>query len=145
SDLAAIARSAGFLVASVVDLFNSGDARIAVLDTSINHMPEVFEYQWQPPVASSSGDGRHSYLLAGASCLAGDLFGKYRFDDGLHVGSRVVFTDIGAYSMVKANMFNGINLPNLYLLHEGGRLELIKRFEFDDFFTLCGAENATGP
>jgi len=135
---AAIARSAGSLVATVVDLFNNERKQIAVLDTSINHLPEVFEYQLRPEVINESTKGKYSYLLAGSACLAGDIFGEYRFAAPLEVGSRIVFPNRGVYSLVKANMFNGINLPTIYLLNERGVTEEVKRFGFTDFMSLCG-------
>ena len=39
---AAVVREAGYLVSSVLDLFISDGKTVAVLDTSVNHMPEVF-------------------------------------------------------------------------------------------------------
>lgn len=137
---AAIARSAGYFVSTVVDLFDSGGQLIAVLDTSTNHMPEVFEYQFRPPVAGATDSGAHRYLLAGSACLAGDLFGEYTFDRPLQVGARVLFPDRGAYSQVKAHMFNGINLPSLYALDGQGRLATIRHYAFEDFLRLCGGE-----
>jgi carboxynorspermidine decarboxylase len=136
---ASIVRRAGQIVASVVDLFASGGRQLAVLDTSVNHMPEVFEYQFEPDVAGDSASAEYEYLLAGASCVAGDLFGSYGFVEPLRVGTRIVFPDMGAYAMVKANMFNGINLPTIYALGEAGELAEIKRFGYADFLTLCGA------
>jgi carboxynorspermidine decarboxylase len=141
---AAIVRRAGSLVASVVDLFSSGEHQIAVLDTSVNHMPEVFEYQFEPDVAGDREGGTYTYLLAGSSCLAGDLFGIYRFDQPLEIGSQVVFENMGAYSLVKANWFNGINLPNIYARTPSGELVLHKRFGLTDFLTHCGVERHAG-
>ena len=125
-------RAAGYFVASVLDLFKSGGATVAVLDTTVNHMPEVFEYGFQPDVAGAldavteteKGDGTHEYLLAGCTCLAGDLFGAYRFPDPLHVGDRVVFSNAGSYTLVKAHTFNGVALPSVYALTTGGELVL---------------------
>lgn len=135
---ASIVRRSGSLVSSVVDLFPSGDRQVAVLDTSVNHMPEVFEYKFEPDVLGDSDSGEFEYLLAGSACLAGDLFGEYAFEEPLTTGSRVVFPDVGAYSLVKANMFNGINLPTVYLLTDQGELQELKRYRFDDFLSLCG-------
>ena len=45
---------------------------------------------------------------------------------------RIVFENVGAYMQVKANMFNGINLPASYL-YDSGDYELIKRHDYDDF------------
>ncbi len=136
-----IVREAGYLVSSIVDLFQSDGDTIAILDTTVNHAPEVFEYEWSPPVADASEGGEFQYTLAGCSCLAGDLFGKYRFRNRLEVGQRVTFGSLGAYAMPKWSTFNGINLPNVYLLTEGGELLLKQRFTFDDFASRCGVPN----
>lgn len=135
---AALARRAGYLVASVVDLFDSDGRSVAVLDTSVNHLPEVFEYQFEPDVLGDCDDGEYEYTLAGGACLAGDLFGNYGFREPLGIGSRVIFPDSGAYSMVKANWFNGINLPTLYTLEPDGELRLLRRFGYQDFLHTCG-------
>lgn len=135
---AGVVNSAGYLVASVIDLFNSDGKTIAVLNTSVNHIPEVFEYQFEPDILEHRKGGKHKYLLVGCTCLAGDLFGEYAVDQPLDVGSRITFQNIGAYSFVKAHMFNGINLPSIYLLSQTGAPELIKKFNFDDFATHCG-------
>jgi carboxynorspermidine decarboxylase len=137
---AGLVRGAGYLVASVIDLFKSDGRTIAVLDTTVNHMPEVFEYQFEPDVLGDSEEGGHEYLLAGGTCLAGDLFGLYGFDEPLEIGSRVVFPDVGAYTTVKAHLFNGINLPSVYTLGADGRLELRRRYTYQDFVSRCGVD-----
>ena len=137
---AAIVRSAGVLVATVEDIVEGDQQPIAILDTTVNHWPEVFEYQFEPDVEGHVDDGRFTYLLAGCSCLAGDLFGVYSFNEPLEVGSRVVFRNAGAYSIVKANMFNGINLPNIYSLTAAGELVLVKRFTYEEFASRCGVD-----
>jgi carboxynorspermidine decarboxylase len=135
---AAIAQGAGYLVTTVVDLFESEGREVAVLDTSVNHVPEVFEYQTRLDVAGA-GEGRaHPYILAGATCLAGDVFGVYAFDERLTVGARLIVANRGAYSLVKANMFNGVNLPAIYGLATDGQLTLKRRFSYEDFLGRCG-------
>jgi carboxynorspermidine decarboxylase len=135
----AIVGDAGYIVSSVVDIFKSDGRKIAILDTSVNHMPEVFEYQYKPDIMQESVDGKYIYTLAGCTCLSGDLFGDYRFDEPLEIGSRIVFEDMGAYTLVKANMFNGVNLPTIYALTTEGKLELKKQFGYEDFKSRCGA------
>ena len=103
-------------------------------------MPEVFEYQYRPSIMQESETGKYRYILGGASCLAGDLFGEYSFDEPLKVGSKIVFEDMGAYTLVKAHMFNGINLPTIYLQNMDGELELIREFDYEDFLSRCGAK-----
>jgi len=130
---AGVVRDTCFLVAQVVDLFESDGVQVAVLDTTVNHMPEVFEFQFSPDVVGDTNEGRYCYILAGATCLAGDVFGEYAFDTPLAVGSRVTFTGVGAYTLVKSHMFNGINLPTIYALTPAGELTLHKRFDYGDF------------
>jgi carboxynorspermidine decarboxylase len=130
---ATLVREAGYLVASVIDMFGSDGATVAVLDTTVNHAPEVFEYQFEPDAVGHAPGHPFAYVLAGASCLSGDLFGEYRFAQPVEVGSRVVFRNMGAYTLVKAHMFNGINLPSLYTITESGSVRLRRRFSYQDY------------
>ena len=137
---AAISRAAGYLITTVSDLIESEGKIVAVLDTTVNHWPEVFEYQFEPDVVGHIDGGRYEYILAGSSCLAGDIFGEYAFEEPLEIGSRIIFANAGAYSLVKAHMFNGINLPTIYALTESGELIMKKRFTYADFADRCGVE-----
>ncbi|UCB57020.1 MAG: hypothetical protein JSV30_00015 [Candidatus Omnitrophota bacterium] len=128
------------IASSVVDIFNSDGKDIAVLDTSVNHMPEVFEYQVRPEIAQESTGGKYKYILAGATCLAGDVFGEYQFARPLAVGSKIIFKTMGAYTLVKAHMFNGVNLPAIYAYTQKEKLELEKQFEYEDFLIKCGGD-----
>ena len=134
----AVVGDAGCMVSTVLDIFNNEGKDIAVLDTTVNHMPEVFEYQSRPEVMQESADGKYKYILAGASCLAGDLFGEYSFGRPLRAGSRITFKTMGAYTFVKAHMFNGINLPAIYAYTQEGKIELKKEFNYEDFLSKCG-------
>lgn len=133
-----IVGDAGYIVSRVLDIFKNDGRDIAVLDTSVNHMPEVFEYQFEPTVLNCSKNGKWQYLLAGSTCLAGDLFGEFCFDEQLEIGSRIIFKTMGAYTLVKAHMFNGINLPSVYAYSKERELVLKKKFNYDDFFVKCG-------
>ena len=75
----AVVNDAVSLVATVIDCFDSDGKTVAVLDTSINHNPEVFEYQRQPDILQNDSQGEQSAILVGSSCLAGDVFGEYQF------------------------------------------------------------------
>jgi carboxynorspermidine decarboxylase len=129
----AVVGRAGSLVTSVIDLFESGGKTIAILDSSINHLPEIFEYQYKPVVMQATDSGEYEYRLAGASCLSGDLLGDYRFDTKLTIGSKIIIENIGAYMLVKANMFNGINLPSVYMLDKDRELRLLKQFDYSHY------------
>lgn len=136
----AIVGNAGYMVASVIDLFESGNKSIAVLDTTINHLPEVFEYQYRPAILQEDRGGKYSYRLAGASCLSGDIFGDYRFERPLEIGNRIIFSNVGAYMMVKANTFNGINLPTVYSVDSEGKLAMQKRYSYAEYRQRLGQE-----
>ncbi len=129
----AIVNDAGLLVASVIDIFEKNGEKIAVLDTTVNHLPEVFEYTYRPEVIGAVKNGLYRYQLAGRSCLAGDLFGIYRFPNPLSINDKIIFKNVGAYSLVKAHRFNGINLPNIYSLDTDGKLVLRRSFDYSDF------------
>lgn len=128
-----IVGSAGSLVSSVIDMFESDGKQVAILDTTVNHLPEVFEYQYKPEIVQENSEGGYEYRLAGCSCLSGDMFGDYRFEQVLSIGSRVIFKNVGAYMFVKANTFNGINLPAVIILKSDGALVLQKEFSYADF------------
>ena len=130
---AALVRHAAVLVSQVIDLFNVGGKRVAVLDTTVNHMPEVLEFSYQPDVLGQSGDTGHEYILAGSTCLAGDVFGSYRLHSKLSIGERIVFTGVGAYTLAKAHRFNGVNLPAIWSLDSSGALRLRKQYDFQHY------------
>ena len=136
----AFVREAGFLVSTVLDLIETDGKEIAILDTSVNHVPEAFEYQWRPDVLRDVKDGEFSYVLAGSTCLAGDVFGEYSFTQPLEIESKVVITGIGAYNLVKAHTFNGLTLPSIYSLKPHRDVKLVKRFTFEEHFQRWGFE-----
>ena len=128
-----IVGDAGYLVTTVIDSFSRDGKQIAVLDTSINHNPEVFEYQRQPELLEADYEGRYTCILVGSSCLAGDVFGEYQFKVMPKVGDRLVFSNVGAYSLIKANRFNGYNLPDIYLLDRQHKMILIKQSTYQQY------------
>lgn len=137
----AVVGTAGYLAATVIDRIDQWDKPVAVLDTGVNHHPEVFEYQRRPqPAWFEPADGT-AVILAGCSCLAGDVFGEYRFERVPEVGDRLAFRDVGAYSLIKANRFNGHDLPGV-VRWDGHRLSLVKSFGFAAFRELWTADAA---
>ena len=137
---AALVRSAGYIVPTVLDIFQSDGKKLAVLDTCVNHMPEVFEYGYEPDVLGHEDNAPFEYILAGCTCLAGDVFGNYQFNEPLEIGSKVVFFNAGAYTLTKAHMFNGVNLPTIYALTAAGGLVLKKKFTYAEFAARWGLD-----
>lgn len=125
----------GWLVSSVLDLhFN--ERPIAILDTSAStHMPDVLEVPYTPTIidAGPAGAKAHTYILGGKTCMTGDVIGEYSFDKPLKPGDRLVFTDMMQYSFVKNTTFNGTPLPDLAMLHEDGRYEVVRSYGYDEF------------
>lgn len=132
----AIALNAGFLVTKVLDITNKDDMDIAILDTSAAcHMPDVLEMPYRPPLINSGkpGEKEFTYRLGSQTCLSGDFIGEYSFDTPLETDSRLVFSDMAIYTMVKNNTFNGMGLPSIIVCRKDGRLETLKEFGYDDF------------
>ena len=135
---AALVRTAGSIQSTVIDMFESDGVTVAVLDTTVNHMPEVLEYEYVPDVLGHVDGGKYSYLLAGCTCLAGDQFGISTFDAPIEIGSIITFPNTGAYTISRANTFNGVNLPSIYRRDLSGRLILEKHHTFEEFAARAG-------
>jgi len=143
-------RAAGYLVSTVLDIFPSGGAAVAVLDTSVNHIPAVFEYGLQPDVVGAVNmrtepenlGAPHEYLLAGCTCLAGDVFGFFRYPRPLSVGDKVVFRGAGSYTLAKASTFNGVPLPAVYALNAQGELTLQYQYSYAEYAARWGIKDA---
>jgi carboxynorspermidine decarboxylase len=127
-----IVNKAVSLVTTVIDCFDSDGKTIAVLDSSINHNPEVFEFQRTPTVLEADEKGNFSVILVGSTCLAGDIFGEYLFNQAIQIGDKISFINVGAYTMVKANRFNGYNFPDIYSV-EQGELKCLKHYDYDNY------------
>lgn len=131
----AIALNTGFLVAKVLDIVDNG-MKIAILDTSAAcHMPDVLEMPYRPNIVGAGQPAEHpyTYRLGGNTCLAGDIIGDYSFQEPLKPGDKLVFCDMAHYTMVKNNMFNGVNLPDIALYNEEEGIKIIRRFGYEDF------------
>lgn len=137
----AFAWQTGPLVSSVVDVVEDKGIRTAILDVSFTcHMPDCLEMPYQPEVRGAvamdaghtQGSG-HCYRLGGNSCLSGDFMGMWRFDHELQVGEKVIFEDMLHYTTVKTNTFNGITHPAIGMLKSDGKLEILRRFGYEDY------------
>lgn len=132
----AVVLGTGFLAASVLDITENNGVVNAILDTSATcHMPDVLEMPYRPEVvgAGKPGEKPFIYRFGGPTCLAGDIIGEYSFDEPLKNGDVLVFCDMAHYTMVKSNMFNGMNLPSTAFSRLGGQIQLIKSFGYEDF------------
>lgn len=132
----AIGIDTGVLVATVLDVIHN-DGAIAILDTSATtHMPDVLEMPYRPTVRGADAPGMlpHTYTLGGLSCLAGDVIGAYSFARPLEVGDKLLFEDMGHYTMVKTTTFNGVRLPSIVLFDPlDDSLEVQRKFAYEDY------------
>ncbi|MGN0276181.1 MAG: carboxynorspermidine decarboxylase [Hominisplanchenecus sp.] len=132
----AVALNAGFLASRVLDIVQNGNTRITILDVSAAcHMPDVIEMPYLPPLYGETGikGGKYSFLLAGPTCLAGDVIGQYGFCNELHIGDLLLFGDMAIYSTCKNNTFNGMPLPDIWRKTIHGELEKLTDFGYEDF------------
>lgn len=126
---------AGYLVATVLDLIYNG-MPIAILNTSASaHMPEVIETPYRPTVtgAGKPGEKPYTYRLGGCTCLSGDVFGDYSFDEPLKVGDKIIFEDQMHYTMVRSTFFNGVAHPAITTLKINGEVVVHRTFGYEDF------------
>jgi carboxynorspermidine decarboxylase len=131
----AVGWGTGTLETSVLDIVHNG-MDIAILDISAEaHMPDtiIMPYRAEVRNAAIAKEKKHSYRLAGNTCLAGDIMGDYSFDEPLNIGDKIIFEDQMHYTMVKATTFNGIKLPTIAIKRVDGTIEILKEFAYEDF------------
>lgn len=137
----ACALNAGYLACRVLDVLQNGEFRLAILDTSAAcHMPDVLEMPYRPPLygAGNPGEKKRTFRLGGPTCLAGDVIGDYSFGGSLREGELLLFGDMAIYTTCKNNTFNGMPLPGIFVLQEGGKLKCLRKFGYTDFKSRLG-------
>jgi carboxynorspermidine decarboxylase len=119
------------LEVTVLDTLYNGK-NLAVVDSSIEaHMLDLLIYREAAKV--SPNEGPHSYMICGKSCLAGDVFGEFRFAEELKVGDRISFQDAAGYTMVKKNWFNGVKMPAIAIRELDGSVRTVREFTYADY------------
>ena len=135
----------GSLVSQVEDIVENQGIRTAILNVSFTcHMPDCLEMPYMPIVRNAEmveesllnsieKTKKNLYRLGGNSCLSGDFMGMWRFDHALRVGENIIFEDMLHYTIVKTCMFNGIIHPSIAMIYNDGRLNILRRFEYEDY------------
>lgn len=119
------------LEVSVLDTMYNGK-HLAIVDSSIEaHLLDLLIYRESAEIAPDSGE--HSYLVCGKSCLAGDIFGEFRFQQPLAVGDRLSIQDTAGYTIVKKNWFNGVRMPSIVVRELDGTLRVQREFGFEEY------------
>jgi carboxynorspermidine decarboxylase len=124
---------AGELVTTVLDVVHNG-IDVAIVDASTEaHMLDVLTYRMNTRLVAPAAPGRHKVMIAGRSCLAGDVFGTYALKAPLRPGRIVRFGDAAGYTMVKKNWFNGMPMPSIVVKRLNGKMDVVRKFGYRDF------------
>ena len=127
---ASITKSTTLEVTVLDTLFNGKN--LAIVDSSIEaHMLDLLIYRESAKIEPN--DGEHTYMVCGKSCLAGDIYGEFRFPAELKVGDRISVQDAAGYTMVKKNWFNGVKMPSIAVRELDGTVKVVREFGFDDY------------
>jgi carboxynorspermidine decarboxylase len=120
------------LVTTVLDVVHN-EMDTAILDASMEaHMLDHLIYRTNPKV-NAPASGRYPVIIAGRSCLAGDVFGQFSLKKKLKTGDPVHLADAAGYTMVKKNWFNGLPMPSICVKRLNGKLETVRRFSYKDY------------
>ena len=134
----------GPLVSQVVDVVEDHGIRTAILNVSFTcHMPDCLEMPYHPAVRGAetievadlmkAPEDKHVYRLGGNSCLSGDFMGYWKFDHELEIGENIIFEDMLHYTTVKTNTFNGVSHPAIGIVHLDGKLEILRKYGYEDY------------
>ncbi len=119
------------LEVSVLDTLYNGK-NLAIVDSSVEaHMLDLLIYRESAKLLPS--DGPHRFMICGKSCLAGDIFGEFNFDQELKVGDRISIQDAAGYTMVKKNWFNGVQMPSIAIRELDGSIRTVREFDYADY------------
>jgi len=120
------------LVTTVLDVVHN-EVDIAIVDASTEaHMLDHLVYRTSAKIASP-GPGRCKVIIAGRSCLAGDVFGQYSLKTRLKPGSVIRIADAAGYTMVKKNWFNGLPMPGIVVRRLNGAVDMVRSFGYKDY------------
>jgi carboxynorspermidine decarboxylase len=127
---ASITKSTTLEVTVLDTLFNGKN--LAIVDSSIEaHMLDLLIYRENAKIAPNAGD--HEVMICGKSCLAGDVFGTFRFPEPVKVGDRISVQDAAGYTMVKKNWFNGVAMPSIAIRELDGSITKVREFGYADY------------
>lgn len=127
---ASITKSTTLEVTVLDTLFNG--KHLAIVNASIEaHMLDLLIYRETAKIEPN--EGPHEVMICGKSCLAGDIFGEFRFGREVRVGDRISIQDAAGYTMVKKNWFNGVKMPSIAIRELDGSIRLVRDFTYADF------------
>jgi carboxynorspermidine decarboxylase len=126
--------NSGFLVTQVMDTMEN-DGTIAIINAAVEtHMLDNLVYHEDATLAKPQ-KGKYRTMVAGNTCLAGDVWGTYDFEEPVNIGDYIVFDNAARYTMVKASWFNGVQMPSIVVKRLDGSVDVVREFTYDDFRT----------
>lgn len=132
---AAITNTTTLEVTVLDTLFNGKN--LAIVDSSSEaHMLDLLIYRQHATIAPATAANvgtEHTYMVCGASCLAGDIFGEVNTHSPLQVGDRLSIQNAAGYTMVKKNWFNGVAMPAIAVKELDGTVRVQREFAYADF------------
>jgi len=129
--------SSAELATTVLDVVHN-ELDVAIVDASVEaHMPDHLIYATSPQIVAPAGGDRPT-IVAGRTCLAGDVFGESRLAATPDVGDEIRFADAAGYTMVKTSWFNGLTMPSIVVRRLDGAVEVVREFTYDDFRSSVG-------
>lgn len=132
----AFAWRTGVLVSDVLDVVENKGIKTAMLNVSFAcHMPDCLEMPYKPAIigATDAVKGKPTYRMGGNSCLSGDFYGDWSFENELKPGDKIIFEDMIHYTMVKTTMFNGVSHPSIGIWTKNGEFKLVRKFDYEDY------------
>ena len=147
------------LVVTVIDIVNNGLPTLIVDAGVETHLLDVLTYDYSPTLleaklldtktvakhtaatmtttenhlAEALEKNANLYRVCGRTCLSGDIFGDYIFEQPMAIGDQLTFSNAGGYSIVKKNFFNGMNMPAICHRTIDGELKVVREFSYSDF------------
>ncbi len=122
---------AATLEVTVLDTLWNGK-NLAIVDASTEaHMLDLLVYRQSAKILPN--EGPEEWMICGRSCLAGDVFGTFRFPEPLKIGERISIQDAAGYTMVKKNWFNGLKMPAIAVRELDGTVRVLRDFGYEDF------------
>ena len=106
-----------------------------IVDTSAAcHFPDVLEMPFLPPLYNADLEGNDIlYRIGCPTCLTGDVIGNYKFKNKINVGDLLIFGDMALYTTCKNNTFNGMPLPDIYVMKKNKEIIKLTDFGYNDF------------
>lgn len=140
------------LVVTVLDIVNNIVPTLVVDAGVETHLLDVLTYGFTPELEGAHPLPRDSQDLevheepnvvrvCGRTCLSGDIFGNYSLHRSPRVGDTLRFTNVGGYSMVKKNFFNGLRMPAIWHRTLDGDLKKAKDHSYEDFVNALAQPN----